>query len=108
MKKVILILLIFSLLILPVYANPKPVYSTSTIKVVTILLPILTFGVGYLLFKGFTNKDKVEFTNEEINISINKNNVVNVHGYYHFKRNSKSIKAFKIVYPFPAQKQYVK
>lgn len=105
MKKILIVFLMIVLISTPIFANPKPSNRFSGDFVIGVI-SVITLGLGYLFYKAFANKDKVEFTNEEVNISVNDEDVVNVEGYYHFKRTGNSINSFEILYPFPEQKQY--
>ena len=105
MKKALITLIILSLIIVPIYANPRP---SNSPKLIIGIFSVVTLGLGYILFKAFTNDDVVEFKDEEIDIKINENNSVDVTGIYNFKRTGKSVKTFKIIYPFPNQNEFGK
>ena len=106
MKKIIIFIVIFSLIITPIYANPVPATNQSRPNTAMRIVFVVTLGIGYLLFKAFSNDDVVEFKDEKIDIAIDKDNSVNVTGIYNFRRTGKSIKTFQILYPFPNQKKY--
>ena len=105
MKKILITILMISLICTPIFANPKPANRFSGDAVFGII-SVITLGLGYVFYKVFTNDDKVEFTNEVINISVNEDNIVDVEGIYYFKRTGNSIQSFEIFYPFPKQKKY--
>ncbi|MDP8210522.1 MAG: hypothetical protein RAO94_14125 [Candidatus Stygibacter australis] len=107
MRKIIITLLMVSLIITPIFANPMPEgRSGPDPKIFIGVISVITLGLGYLLFRAFTNHDKVEFISEEITLSINDDNSVDVEGVYHFERTGNAIKTFEILYPFPDQKEY--
>jgi hypothetical protein len=106
MKKAIITLLIFSLIAAPVFANPVGSYSGPSIPVIIGILSVFTLGIVYVIYDVFTNHDRVEFTSEEINLTINTDNSVDVEGVYHFRRTGRSISTYEIYYPFPDQKKY--
>ena len=105
MRKILFAVLLISLISTPIFANPLPSNRYNG-DVVIGIISVITLGLGFLFYKAFTNKDKVEFTNEEVNISVNEDDIINIEGFYHFKRTGKSIKTFEILYPFPKQKKY--
>lgn len=105
MRKILIVFLMISLISISIHANPKPGNTVNEDFVIGVI-SVITLGLGYLFYKTFSNKDKVEFINEEVNISINNEDEVNVEGIYRFKRTGKSVRTFEILYPFPEQKQF--
>jgi len=106
MKKIVVTLLMLSLIITPIFANPRPSNNNNTLYIVIGVVSVLTLGIGYMIYDIVTNHDKVEFVNEEVNLTINDNNSIDVDGVYRFSRTGESIKSFEIVYPFPDQKEF--
>lgn len=107
MKKFLVTFLILSLVIVPIFANPRGYYS-NWLYLPLVFASVLTLGTGWGLFNAFTIHDKVEFKSEEIEISINEDNSIDVCGIYHFSRTGKKVSSYNIRYPFPDQKEYGK
>jgi len=107
MKKFFIMLIMISLISTPIFANPIPTNGSKPGLIIAIF-SVVTLGIGYLVYKAVTNHDTVEFTKEEINLTVNEDGSVNVQGEYHFRRTGDSVNIFNIQYPFPDHKKYGK
>jgi hypothetical protein len=105
MKKALITLIAVLLVMNSVHANPRPTYN-PIVEYLPVIVGVFTLGLGFLIYRSLSGKYKVEFTEEEINISVNEEGSVTVEGNYKFKRSGKGIKNYKIVYPFPTRKKF--
>jgi hypothetical protein len=108
MKKLCIILTMLLIINLS-FANPRPDASSgrsSGNKIQLAFLGLFTAGLGLFIYKAITFHKKVEFVEEQIDITLKDDNSVEVMGEYKFIRTSQAIKNYKIIYPFPAQKEY--